>query len=377
VKKRTALLSALLGLSLGVAACAEAQPVAVAPCGEVAKADAEETKPTGNLAAHYASHFTLGVALEPTYLDELGGLIVGNFNRITAENAMKCGRIHPREGTYFFPPADRLADFARQHSMKMTGHALVWHQETPDWLVAGDRAAVAERLRAHIEMVVARYADVTDNWDVVNEGISDSADKTYRDGGEGSKLFAALGEEYISLAFSDAAGAVKASGKAIDLYYNDYNLAKAEKRAKVLEMVKMLRAKGIQIDGVGEQAHWNLTWPSLGEIQAMIDELVGAGLKLKISELDISMYPNDDWGNKAWEPEQPFTAERAEAQARRYRDIFALFVKNAASIESVTLWGVSDDRTWLDTFPTTRNNQPLLFDDADQPKPAYFALLDL
>jgi endo-1,4-beta-xylanase len=191
-------------------------------------------------------------------------------------------------------------------------------------------------------------------------------------------MFAAMKEQYIADAFKYAAAAVQASGKSIDLYYNDYNLAKADKRAKTLKMAKALRAQGVRIDGIGEQGHWSMTWPSPAEIQTMIDDFVQAGFKVKISELDISVYPKDDWDNKVWEPERPFDEALALAQATRYKEIFEVFVKNAEHITSVTFWGLTDDRTWLDFMPVQgRNNYPLLFNDLDQPKPAYFALFDV
>jgi endo-1,4-beta-xylanase len=368
-----------LASGLSLLGCAGAQQSTAAPSPANHAADASRNPlETPGLAAHYVSKFPIGVALEPTYLDELGALVAKNFNHLTAENVMKCERIQPKEGEYDFSPADQLAEFARAHSMRMTGHALVWYRETPDWLVTGAAPDVSSKLRQHILTVVARYADVTDNWDVVNEAISDTAGKQYRDGAEGSKLFPVLGPGFITQAFQNAEEAAKLSGKAIDLYYNDYNLDQPEKRAKVLQMVAELRAQGVRIDGIGEQAHWNLNWPPVSHIQAMIDAFVSAGLKVKFSELDISIYTNEDWDRKVWEPEKPFTQALAERQAARFKELFGLFLRNAAHISSVTLWGVSDDRTWLDTWPAPgRNNHPLLFDDNDQPKAAYFALFEL
>jgi endo-1,4-beta-xylanase len=331
-----------------------------------------------SLAAHFAGKFSIGIALEPQYLGDWSALIASTFNRITAENAMKCAQIQPTEGHYAFERADQLANYARQQNMKMTGHALVWHQETPLWLVNGSPSEIASKLSDHINKVVTRYADVTDNWDVVNEAISDFPNHTYRDGGEGSRLFAALGERYIKDAFIFADQAVQRSGKAIDLYYNDYNLAMPGKRTKAIKLALDLRATGARVDGIGEQAHWSLDWPSTREIQLMIDDIVAAGLKVKISELDISVYPRDDWNNKIWESERPFDDALAQAQAKRYKEIFEVFVSNAEHITSVTLWGLSDDRTWLDQFPKPgRNNYPLLFNDLDQAKPAYFSLFEV
>ena len=53
-------------------------------------------------------------------------------------------------------------------------------------------------------------------------------------------------------------------------------------------------------------------------------------------------------------------------------DMFALFRRYAAEITSVTLWGLADDNTWLDTFPVTRKDAPLLFDTRLQAKTAYW-----
>src|SRR5690606_18356207 len=182
----------------------------------------------------------------------------------------------------------------------------------------------------------------------------------------------------ITETFRYAEAAVKKSGKDIELYYNDYNMVQPDKLEKALKMAKKLQAAGIRIDGIGAQAHWNMTHPTVAGVQKLIDDIVAAGLKVKISELDISIYDKDDWANEKWQPVVEFTPELAKAQAARYKELFDVFAKNAEHITSVTVWGLSDDRTWLDDFPAKgRDNHPLLFDDNDDPKPAYFALFDV
>lgn len=330
-----------------------------------------------SLAQHFAGSFSLGIAMEAFYLEQWGALTASTFNRLTAENAMKLGQIQKMKGKYDFEAADALANFAREHSMKMTGHAIVWYRETPTWFAGGSPEEVSERLKQHAAVMIERYADVTDNWDVLNEGISDTDSKMYRDASEGSKLYGALGDKLPAVAFQVAEEAVKATGKDIDLYYNDYNMWQTVKLDKALKMAKGLKDAGIRIDGIGAQAHWNMTSPTADQLQTMIDKIVAAGLKVKISELDVSVYSNDDWGNEVWEKERPFDDALAQAQAARYKELFEIFVKNAQHITSVTIWGMSDNKTWLDSFPTKRNNYPLLFDDNDKPKPAYFALFEV
>jgi endo-1,4-beta-xylanase len=62
------------------------------------------------------------------------------------------------------------------------------------------------------------------------------------------------------------------------------------------------------------------------------------------------------------------------AQATLYRALFDAF--NRPSVTSVTFWGVADNHTWLNSFPVTRTNRPLLFDTARDPKAAFWAVSD-
>jgi len=102
-----------------------------------------------------------------------------------------------------------------------------------------------------------------------------------------------------------------------------------------------------------------------------------------VSELDISIYADDYSTNPpTYEAQKPFSAAIEAGQAARYGELFDIFrdFEDAApgsdDITSITLWGVSDDKTWLDTWPVTRNNYPLLFDDDHYRKPAYDAVVN-
>ena len=65
----------------------------------------------------------------------------------------------------------------------------------------------------------------------------------------------------------------------------------------------------------------------------------------------------------------PLSPEDQAALAQRYADIFAVFMKNRASIARVTFWGLRDTDSWR------RPLSPLLFDDAYTRKPAYDAVI--
>lgn len=338
------------------------------------------------LAAKYADYFPIGVAVGSSHLDQQAAIVDLDFNRLTAENAMKIQDIHPQEATWNFTEADRIADYARERGWKMTGHTLLWHRQAPAWMFAGVTAGDAgsletlkQRLKAHIEGMVERYGDVVDNWDVVNEVISDTAGKTYRDAGEGSKWYELFGnEDYIYWAFQYAKDALEArepgssKGK---LYYNDYTVT--VKVEKILSMLAWLEGEGVRVDGVGFQSHEGMAWPSAADLQSAIDQFVAAGYEVKISELDVTVYSDYSTGSFVPQPEVELTPALEAAQAQRYRELFAVYRANQEHVTSVTFWGISDDRTWLDNEPVQgRNDHPLLYDDAHQPKDARAAIMD-
>jgi endo-1,4-beta-xylanase len=346
-----------------------------------------------SIAETYKPYFTIGAAVEVSHLSDVDHLLKKHFNRLTCENRMKMAFIHPAEDTYTFDEADQMANFARENNMTMTGHALLWHQATPAWVFAdltpGDPESIEtlkSRLKSHIETVITRYADVVDNWDVVNEAISDNDTKVFRDADEGSqwhKYFGGTddaGREYIYWAFKYAKDALEkiepgsAKGR---LYYNDYNTDL--KKERILDLVNWMRdEKGLEIDGIGMQAHWKLSSPSINEISKTIDAFVAAGYLVKISELDTSLYNDYTAGGEFKPAKEVRFDEGVEAlQAERFRDLFALFRERSNMITSVTTWGVADNHTWLKNFPVRgRNNHPLLFGIDKRPKGAAEAILD-
>jgi endo-1,4-beta-xylanase len=342
---------------------------------------------TGSLAAKYADYFPIGVAASDLAMSDFDELLAQDFNHLTCEYQMKIAQIHPAEDTYAWDATDRVADYARQHGMKLTGHTLLWHQEAPEWMFAGVTAGDAEslellksRLQAHIEAVVDRYADVVDNWDVVNEALSDDKTKQYRDGSEGSRWFELFGsEEYIYWAFKFAKDALEAKApgsSAGQLYYNDYTeTAKADKMLKLLAWLK--DDKGITIDGVGFQSHENMTWPSTGELQTAITKFKNAGYKVKISELDVTVYSDYATGSFVASPSVEFTSDLEAKQAKRFGDLLALYRANKDVITSVTFWGVSDEQSWLNTSPVPgRSDFPLLYNGQHLPKAARTAIMN-
>ena len=330
------------------------------------------------LKDYFKNDFAIGVAVSPRALktDE-AQLILKEFNSMTPENAMKMGPIHPFENQYNWAGGDSIAAFAKRNNMKLRGHTLCWHNQTPRWLFFDSttnqqvtKEVLLKRLKEHITAVVTRYKDVIYAWDVVNEVISDKEDEYFRP----SLWYQICGEEFVAKAFQFAH---EADPKAL-LFYNDYNEINSVKRQKIIRMVKDLQSKGIPINGIGLQGHWAINEPSKEQLDQTLKDFSALGLQLQITELDISVYPKEHNARerRASDADTVFTAEKELKQIEVYKNCFELFKKYKKSVTSVTFWNISDRGSWLDNFPVRgRKDYPLLFDAQLKPKKAYWEVV--
>jgi endo-1,4-beta-xylanase len=329
------------------------------------------------LKDYYSAYFPIGVAVSPWALktDE-AGLILKHFNSLTPENAMKMEPIHPRENEYYWKDADSIAAFAKRNNLRLRGHTLCWHNQAPKWMFVdqkGDtvsKQVLLQRLKDHIFAVAGRYKGTVYAWDVVNEAISDKPGEYLRN----SQWLRICGEEYIAKAFQ---WAHEADPNAV-LFYNDYNEISAVKREKIYRLVKSLKDAGVPIHGVGLQGHWAVNEPSRAQLDSTIKRFGDLGLKVQITELDISVYPkeHDARARRAEDTNTDFTAERERQQIEVYKMAFELFRKYRNVVSSVTFWNISDRHSWLDDFPVQgRKDYPLLFDKNLQPKKVFWEVV--
>lgn len=336
---------------------------------------AKENDLTGNespagLKDYYKDYFPIGASISPSALTGAeGALILKHFASLTAENVMKMGPIHPEENRFYWDDADKIVNFVVANGLKMRGHTLCWHQQTPSWLfkdAAGNavtKEVLLSRLKEHIQQVVTRYKGKVYAWDVVNEAIDDNGTIVYRQ----SDWYKICGEEFIAKAFQWAHEADPAA----QLFYNDYNTENPSKRDKIYIMLKDLLAAGVPVHGIGLQGHWGLNNPTEANLRAAIDKFSSLGLKVQVTELDISVYTSDK------EVALPsLTGEKEQQQIDQYKMIFKVFRDYKSVITGVTFWNLSDKSSWLDNFPVRgRKNYPLLFDQNLQPKKAFWEVV--
>jgi endo-1,4-beta-xylanase len=339
---------------------------------------------SAGLKGAFRDAFMVGAALSPRQFEGLDtasvALVAREFNSATPENVLKWERVHPQPDRYDFAPSDAYVAFAEKYGMFIVGHTLVWHSQTPRWVFENGqgqpltRDELLARMKDHITTVVGRYKGRIKGWDVVNEALNE--DGSLR----ASPWMRIIGPDYVVKAFQFAHEADPAA----ELYYNDYNLDYPAKRDGAIRLVKTLQAAGVPIHAVGTQEHLKLTTPSIALVDSSIRLIAATGVKVNVTELDIDMLPaatrnaTADVSVRAAAAASldPYKAglpdSLQQALARRYEDLFRVYVANRGVIDRITFWGVSDKDSWLNGWPVPgRTNYPLLFDRSYSPKPAY------
>jgi endo-1,4-beta-xylanase len=288
---------------------------------------------------------------EPAY----AAAVAHHFDYVTAEFEMKWGQIERQPGQRDYARADEIAAFAEARGMRIKGHALVWHGDSPAWLESLSPAEARIALDDHIRTTVGRYRGRIAAWDVVNEAIADDR-SSLRD----TVYLRKLGPTYIADAFRRAR---EADPDAL-LIYNDYGAeGRGRKSDDVYALVRDLRAQGVPIGGVGLQMHVDAASPpAAADIAANMRRLAELGLSVNISEMDVRV---------ARLPGTP--ASRLEDQRRVYHDVVAVCVAEPRC-HAITFWGFTDRYSWIDQFYGP--DDPLLFDEAYRAKPAYFGVRD-
>jgi endo-1,4-beta-xylanase len=348
-----------IALTAGVPFAGIAQPAAAQP-GALPQAGLNYDQYPA-LREVYKDYFLVGTIdrFDPA---PRGDLMAYNFNTVTFENVMKPDATQNSKGTFTFDAA-RVTISRSQGiipDVKMIGHTLAWHSQSPNWLwdyPNHDRTVALENLNAHISGVLGGLGGELYSVDVVNEAIGNvdpdapSDWKTALAKGEG--WYQALGWEWVELAFLAAAKVVDDNGWDCKLYYNDFGTESANKAEAIHEMVRDIneryagrRPNGKQlIEGVGMQGHFNSA-TKMADVEASVQLFTDLpGVSISFTEIDIE-HPNAG----------ALTDAQAIAQGHKYAQLFEILKKYAAGpantsgnpqvIERVTFWGVDDGASW-------------------------------
>jgi endo-1,4-beta-xylanase len=311
------------------------------------------------------------------YMQELANW--PDFGAVTPANAQKHAFTEPQRGVFNFSRADHFFDVIQNgrpgppfrpgaYTRPVRCHALIWHLELPNWLampaVPWTNATLSVVLVNHVQALVAHFGDECYSWDVVNEALND--DGTYRNN---SIWYNTIGPEYIAMAFQAAQNAVAKDRLKTKLYYNDWGIeSPRDKSTAAQNMIRSLKARGIQIDGVGFESHFTAgQTPTQARQQANMNAFTALGLECVVSELDVRV------------PLPATTASLAQ-QAQDYYSTVAACV-NVPRCVAVTVWDFVDTYSSVpSTFPGWGAADLFLQagDAAGTPlirKPAYHAVL--
>ena len=240
---------------------------------------------------------------------------------------MKWESTEPQRNNFTFAGADAVADFADRYHKEMRCHTLVWHSQLPTWVSQGgfDNKTLISIMENHIKKVAGRYKNKCTHWDVVNEALEE--DGTYRK----SVFYNTIGEAFIPIAFRFAE---KYAGSKTKLYYNDYNLEYGSAKALGAQRIlKLVQSYGVQIDGVGLQAHLSSeatastgggVTPDVKTLTNVLKLYTDLGAEVAYTELDVR-----------------FTTPATPAKLKAQADAYARVVQSCINVKScvgITIW---------------------------------------
>ena len=328
-----------------------------------------------------------------------------HYNVLVAENEMKPDALLPpsEKGAYRWANADMLVSYAQEKNVKIRGHTLVWHRQTPAWFFEGSsndglatREQLYTRMENHIKAVFEKYGGKIGWWDVCNEVAGDDGSPRAANSSKYTAIMVNSGltginrYEYVLMAFRWARKYADANGgQNVKLYLNEYNIEyNGAKQSEFIKLVNWLIENNAPIDGIGLQCHVKWDWPSTFQISNAIDKFSaitrkdGVKLMTQVTELDVSLFSSNETsfngGHVLLTLPDTMRDRRLPMQAKKYRELFDMFKLKyeEKKLDMVLIWGLADGHSWLNNSPARgRTDYPLPFDRNYNPKQAYWELV--
>ncbi|MDR7309960.1 endo-1,4-beta-xylanase [Nocardioides luteus] len=285
-----------------------------------------------------------GTAIAASRMSDSQYINIANreFNMITAENEMKMDATEPSQNQFNFSSGDQIVNWALQNGKRVRGHALAWHSQQPGWMQNMEGSSLRNAMLNHIAGVAGHYQGKIYAWDVVNEAFEDGSSGARR-----NSNLQRTGNDWIEAAFY----AAREADPDAKLCYNDYNTDNWQhaKTQAVYNMVRDFKSRGVPIDCVGFQAHFNSGNPVPNNYHETLQNFADLGVDVQITELDI--------------------AGSGTSQAEQFRGVTQACMA-VTRCTGITVWGVRDTDSWR------ASDTPLLFDGYGQKKLAYGYVLD-
>ncbi len=259
-----------------------------------------------------------------------------------------------------FGTADEMVQWAIDNGLKVRGHVLFWENSMADaffyknYDTEGelvDKETLMKRMKSYADQVITHFEetfpDTVIAWDVVNEAIDAGATEVDPETGlhlyTTGKFYQIFGSgEYVKYAFQCANDAVAATGKDIDLFYNDFNCFQSPKTQYILDLIDYLNSDSENplIECMGMEGYVLTYWPSASEFGAAMQKFADKGLKVGVNEVCIRLSPQySSDGTQVTENDITNHAQKCEDMFKTYCD-FAK--KNPGMLTNVSIWALTD-----------------------------------
>ena len=350
----------------------------------------------------HADSITLGNELKPQFMLCWWGNGDGAKQKMTSFTASNGQTIQVPQTIQGLSRLNDILTILKNNNLKMRGHVLTWHSQTPDDFFAEGYSAkykgelisnpvskevMTARHEWYIKTILESVNDweaengygtgnhIIWTWDVVNEAIADDATKTdYLRGStsgtkdktptppagsnqaQGSRWYQIYkSDEFIVNAFRFANAYAPAD---VPLAYNDYNeymdYSGGWKTTGILNLIESIKKGEAQtingklvkprIDVMGMQSHVGDDWPGVGGYEDAVKRYLDAGVDIHVSEFDIA-------------------AKSSNSSKTTYSEYFKMLKKYGKNysgknkITNVTIWGLNNEDSWI----KSKSKYPLLF----------------
>lgn len=328
----------------------------------------------------YDGYFKVGTCISGSQMrnTEYRKIAKNDFNSLTAENEGKPEQVLDQEACQALlkdgdnagiaiktSPFEKIYDFAEANHIGIRHHTFVWYSQTPGWLFTtdytnnGPKASKDLMLKRMENYIKVTLETINNRWpglvyaiDVANEAIENGGIRN-----NNNNWYSTVGDDFVYYAMKYA---FDNKDPEQELYYNDYSFDYDTRNCSFA--VNTLLKKAIEeelIDGVGIQGHIDSN-ANLDNIITDAKMIKEKGLKCQITELDITINGSGD--------------SALQGQKTAYKNMIKKVLesnsKGETDINAVVVWGIRDNESWK------RGQNPLLFNENYEKKPAYYGFLE-
>lgn len=296
-------------------------------------------------------------------------LFLEDFNYCTSRNFAKQSYIHPEPGVWRWDRVKNFIAFGKKNNIDLRFHSPVSPQASK-WAMTDARTAkeLEQNMTEYMTALCKKINKVkVIKWmDVVNETVERNGD-WFKD----KPGIKAWENPWVKMGYNNDGiplyilKAFKISNKYapnISQVYNQHGGMEPVMWEKVKETILYLKEKGYKIDGLGWQGHLKPASrvvedpKNLEYLSNLIDWAHQNELDFHITEFDYHLEIGKN------------TPENYLKQAEAYTKILTVLLeKSKTGVVTFNTWGVTD-------IDDGKNKHRFLYDENNQPKPAYFAL---